>query len=121
MTLRIPEDEMHVAGNRDVRWDLNAAVEHAQQGTELRVLDNAEWAMARRDPHHEVVAKLCLRVGRPRGKCGDALGLHRRCRCARADVAEEIAGRVLVNDTVEVCGVVAANGVSVSSCCAAAG
>ena len=35
-------------------------------------------------------------------------------------MAEEIAGRVLVNDTVKVRGVIAVNGMSVRSCCAEA-
>ena len=120
MTLRDLEYEVHVAGHSDARRDLHATIQHAQQRAELRVLNNAERVVARRDPHDEVVPKLRLRVGRPRGERGDVLGLHRRCRRARADVAEEVAGRVLVNDAVQVRGVVAVNGVSVSPCCAAA-
>ena len=79
MTLRILEDEVHVASHGDARRDLHATIKHAQQHAELRVLDNAERAVARRDPHDEVVPKLRLRVGRPCGERGDVLGLHRRC------------------------------------------
>ena len=100
--LSILHDKLHVPSHSELRWDLHTAVEHAHEHTELGILNHTERVVAAGDPDNEAVAEMGLGVRQARHEADDGLclwGLIQRAACM--DVAEEVAGRILVYDTVE--------------------
>lgn len=93
---------LDVAGHADARRNLDASVQHAENLSELGVLNDTERAVATRTPDHDQVAELGFGIGRPSREGRERLSLGGLGWLASANVPQQIAGRILVCDPVEV-------------------
>lgn len=101
------QDELDVAGDCDARRHFHLAVQHAEDGQELRVLDDGEGTVTACAPHCEEEAEAGGRVGGTPSKRGDRLGLGASVRVAESYMALEISSRIFVIGTVNVLGGIA--------------
>ena len=91
---------MHVACHSDARRDFDARVEHPEERSELRVLDDGERAVTTCTPHSDVETKSSWRVRRARSVGLDELDFSGVRWLASTAMPDEIPGRILVVGTV---------------------
>ena len=101
LLLCVAQYKLNIAPKGDTRGDFDATIQHPQKRAELRIFNNAERPVPPSNPQDKLVAEASVQVRRTRRKSRDGLRLRSIVRVAGSDVAEEVARRVIVRNTIQ--------------------